>query len=785
MPWQTQSQQSYGNGSVQNRRLANLTAQGNPIMASLAPASGLQTSFANRFGGLTAAQVKAAQESGGAGPKGDVGGTFGMSMSPQGASAANSEMPGFFNGNDQPGVSKEQSGYAKPKLPGGAQSGGQTPSGPGMGMTGAGPSMGAALPQTAQTAGYNPSDPQTWYHKPVDLTVPPDPFSGALAGALTEPGKTREAAAPGTPGMETMGAMTPSAAENPIAAALSDPMATAATDASVGKTREASAPGAEAAITATSPYSYTMANGQKFPLTDKPPSGFASWDTARKNSWLKDHYWKAPETPAPTGEGATTTGGTTTGTGATTTTDPVTGVTTETTAATTATPAVDPTKADDRSAKAGYSGKPLNQYDMDTINLILDGGYQTGNVWGGKAWENIFGMTPQQAKEYGNLPNPTDANAGSRPMEQPLVINGIGIPQDVYWSNSPNYIPNQGVLDLVGYAATTARKINQLFSQPDDLTGVKQNQINDLTRTMNTAQAVLRRYGINYNPFSAAPGAEAESIYPSDPYQIPTYYQNLGGSMLPQDLMPLLNTGENMGIQDKLAALEYASAREEQTRANLKQQKAIDEAVSLKDANASDPQIQKYMDASNDMYDNPVLSDWEGIKNRTASDYAKDRTSSGTQLAEALAGRGLSASTGIGMQAQSNSQNRMGLSRAMGEMDVAQTDELRNQRQAGMAQLGEATQFGTGLRNMSSQQIQQLLMGQAPTAQNPAQGLGATAMNLYAAQMAKDAADEAGGSTSGWGAALGVVGGLVGTYFGGPAGGAMGSQLGTAVGGAI
>lgn len=156
-------------------------------------------------------------------------------------------------------------------------------------------------------------------------------------------------------------------------------------------------------------------------------------------------------------------------------------------------------------------------------------------------------------------------------------------------------------------------------------------------------------------------------------------------------------------------------------------------------------------------------TDWEGIKNRRASDAAYDVQAQRDALATAGARRGISPGAQAGMGTRAASESRMGLSRALGELDVQQALSKRNfQTQALQNALG--TMGGTsGVALSGAYNIGSKIAGNSSDYQNPYSGYTAGLMNISAVQEQIDAAKDAGKFS--WGDAAEIAGQLAAAYF--------------------
>jgi hypothetical protein len=267
------------------------------------------------------------------------------------------------------------------------------------------------------------------------------------------------------------------------------------------------------------------------------------------------------------------------------------------------------------------------------------------------------------------------------------------------------------------------------------------------------AQSALKRYNINYNPFAAGQGPDGDTNGTSGSNtDIQEYISAPNPSLAPEWLQNLMTAigGNELKPAEKLALGEFLAKYSSVENDMRNQQKAINVASEAGTARENDPAYQAYLSGSQDMFDNPITSDWEGIRNRLSSDYAKGREQTSTGLSESLAGRGLSAGTGAGIQAMLNSQNQMDLSRALGESEVAQTDELRSGKFQGLQAFGDSQRMSQGMKNLTSSQIQSLLMGKPPESSTGMEGMANTGMNFLSSQWMKDAMDDAGDEGNPW-----------------------------------
>lgn len=172
-----------------------------------------------------------------------------------------------------------------------------------------------------------------------------------------------------------------------------------------------------------------------------------------------------------------------------------------------------------------------------------------------------------------------------------------------------------------------------------------------------------------------------------------------------------------------------------------------------------------------DMLNEGDPTDWEGIKNRRASDAAHDVQSTRDTLSTSGARRGLSPGAIAGIGTRAASESRMGLSRALGELDVEQAQSKRNfQTQA--LQNALATMGGTsGVALSGAYNVGSKIAGNSTDYQNPYAGAAAGLVNVEALQAQKDAAEQAGKLTVE--DALGMITTIGAGLLGGPAGAAI------------
>lgn len=159
-------------------------------------------------------------------------------------------------------------------------------------------------------------------------------------------------------------------------------------------------------------------------------------------------------------------------------------------------------------------------------------------------------------------------------------------------------------------------------------------------------------------------------------------------------------------------------------------------------------------------------TDWEGIKNRRASDAAADVASTRDTLSTSGARRGLSAGaiTGIGTRAASDS--RMNLSRALGELDVQEAQSKRNYESQALNNALSTMAGTSGVALSGAYNIGSKIAGTSQDYGNPYESYASGVVNIEAAKAKIEAAEDAGGAT--WGD-IAAIGGIIAAPFTGGA----------------
>lgn len=313
--------------------------------------------------------------------------------------------------------------------------------------------------------------------------------------------------------------------------------------------------------------------------------------------------------------------------------------------------------------------------------------------------------------------------------------------------------------------------INQAGSTPTN-----PEYIGNLTRNYGDLSGLLQNvYGITYDPRSyvATPnpsntGDETidlpanttlDTTLPDVTTKVPDLLQAIGGKM---ENAPLLETA--MGMEMYRRALD-----DRQKGVNI-----LDNVV--KDTMASNNPLRALSEQlSKEALQNPDPVDWSGIKNRLATDYGRARETGATQLSQALAGRGLDPGSGVSMQARMAGDNRMGLARALGELDTQEQQSKRASIYDAITNAANVDRNYRGAESTARQILANAVMGTPQAAQNPYAGVTDYRLGREAMQIQKDANDAQAQAAQNalWGDLGGALLGVGGAFLGGPAFGAM------------
>lgn len=339
---------------------------------------------------------------------------------------------------------------------------------------------------------------------------------------------------------------------------------------------------------------------------------------------------------------------------------------------------------------------------------------------------------------------------------------------------NPNYIKDAGVRDLLTYAYQQANSINekqQVKGVNRDEQAIAKNQAR-----LNQTIAALSQYGVKYSPTAATGGGTGGTPggYPgtdnTDP-NLPT----LGGMPgMDQWLTPILR---QFGINDKstpeqkYAAYEMAMQLMTQDAQMKDRSKAAGQMGQNLTDLGTDPNLKKTGAIADEIYANPEYSDWAGIRARAVGDSDQTLKAMEEAYGSNAARRGMSpgsvnASTQAGRMAQENA-----LSRQMGELSQAQGAEHRQGLLQASGLQADQFQRDYGNRAQVRQQLAGILMGAAPKAVNPAEGMANWGFNEAATNISRDMVDQAGKGPSGLEQATGYVG-----MFGQLAGGAASAK---------
>ena len=355
---------------------------------------------------------------------------------------------------------------------------------------------------------------------------------------------------------------------------------------------------------------------------------------------------------------------------------------------------------------------------------------------------------------YGQLGNmPATASAAG------LSGNALAIAAD---SDPAAWAAQYGITDpSVTAALSLLRGWGNTIQSADNMP-VKPEHFANLVQQYGDLSGVLKNvYGINYDPrsYQATPdpsntGNEAvdlpanttlDTSVPDVTTKVPDLLQAIGGKI---ENAPLIETAMNMEMYRR-------SLEDRQKGVNI-----LDNVV--KDTMASNnPLRARSEELALSSLNNPDPVDWTGIKNRMATDYGRDRSQSATSIAEALAGRGLDAGAGAGITAQMNSQNRMSLARALGELTTKEQQGRQSAIYDAIANAGNVDRNYRGAESTARQILANAVMGTPQAAANPYAGITNYRLGQQASQIQQDAIDEQ--ATA---AKNAMIGNLVGSIFG-------------------
>ncbi len=678
MPWQTQMQQAYGTGgagaSPTLAQQSGAAPAGLPRWTPGSSAAAVQAGFNAMFGGMTPGRVKEMRDSGTltSGANQEVGQNtrnVGAGMGPAAASQANSMMPGFFNGNDQPGIPKSVSGFPQ----GGGMRPMMVPPSPGPApLGGASPLETAVAPlgmdEAKAKAGKN-TTPQAAPSDPGVVSAPPTP---------TTPTPTTPAAPPAPPAPTTPVQAATGTVYNP-----SDPTTWWKADGSYNWT------GTDIA---------NDTRGSERWLTD--PTKLAGWATM------------TPE------------------------------------------------------QRAAAKNTAYNPYSTVTEYFK-----QAPDAAALAAYQKLFAGDPAYIR---NLPEFAQSGVGT--LGQNLGTKTL----------------SEAEIAAMGYDPAVLALMQQYGNFGEQLASGQDLTPENLARQSEqyaTLGAILNNvYGITWDPLTGyknavpAPNPDDTNGSIPDNTTIATDLPNL--SLKVPDLLQAIG-----GKMENAPLLEFAMQQWLQQQGLQQQQKGIyllDDAVKQSLAE-NNPLRRESERLALEALQNPDPVNYEQVKNRLASDYAKGRESGNAALAQSLAGRGLSASTGIGLGAQMNSQSQMDLARALSELDMRQAENLRTAQYGATTNAANVDRAYAGAESTLRQMLANAVMGAPNVAQNPYAGMADTRTALEALKMQQgkleDAAEAEKGSALSQG--LGALGTVVGAYFGGPMGAAAGNAAGTAAGKAL
>lgn len=666
----------------------------------------------------------------------------GPSAPPAQAGAMNAAAPGTFNGNPANGFSGTQVGFnGTPSPP-------PPPTGPAPGV----PTPGLyGQPQGVPGVATPPVPPSQ-----------PQPTPGAPQHAP---------APPGTPGMEAPLPVTPATPAQPYAPVQPsqasageavdegrDPYAAPPADAPVLQQGTYQAPGqgqveqtsgnAQAVGTPGSPSDVALKSapanggyqvsfgGQTYKVTEQVPPAWAGWNQAQRTQWLQNHQVQ-PEAAAPPpvstagpGSPVVTPSG-----------DPY--VPPQDTA--------DPLDAEDqKSTAAGFTwtndvGRDLRAHPVQALNRT-------------DLYQNVFGMTKEQAKNYARLPSVTIDPSGPMPTASANhSYTGIDFPQGAFLEGSPNYIQDDGERQLLALAYGYAQNLNQLASTQN---GLASQEYAKLAEKLNNATYILGWHGIKYQPWGdygstgdtqgEFPGIFTDTTKPENEFRTPL--NSVPGAA--RILSPALKKAFN--LNDKSTPEQYALAYEAQMqgidadRAIRSQDQALQMTGKGVDLIRNDPSRAKSESMAMDIANNPEYSDWEGIRNRATSD-SDAAANRAIESASAAAGRrGLDAGALAGLGSDVYRQQGNDLSRQLGELDQARGVERRQGQLQGLDSLGNVFRTYAGAEVNQLNAGAGVLLGAPPTGANSATGVGQAALDYKstviadkARQDAKDAAKAA------------------------------------------
>lgn len=724
----------------------------------------LGTAFRDYYGGMPTHQIVSGMANGQSPTQNAPGSTlangFGKSVgaptaTPAQAGQMNATMPGVFNGNPANGIPSEEAGFNK-AFRGQSAPMGEVPPGSRFQAGALGRHQRTPMMPGAGNATMAPIQPTGAQGAPAPVPAPVDDAAARLAQmqaglAGTQPGAIAEAST-------GMAADTREAAAGPI------------------QMRAADAAGAPAENGPAGPVAtFTGTNGANIPLTAPLPKNWASMPWAQKSAWLASHTYTAPAAPG----GGTTTPPTGTGNypGQTNTTP--TGTTSTGTTTTGTTPPTDAAQApvDDNGdplqfkSSSGFQFGPNWFDDANAINVVTDTSY--GEPWWKHWWTQGFGLSAAEAKKLGPLPSPdTD---GPFPMLTVKMGDADSFTEAVKALGTEQ----KGLSSLLG-------KTNDLYAQMLNANWLRQTDPNfdenkyiKLSRRYDISKAALARYGITVE--DAGPGnvpgtgdgePPVTGIGGSDPNSntsIPT--------QLPVN--NYLDALKNIGSGDfdpihRLALGELLDNQYQWQVGQTEKQKALNTLAPTEQDLLNNSGISAFRSKALNYGQNPMLSDWDTIRNQYVAGGDKTLKTGMDTLSQNLARRGLGPTAGAGIAANQQRQFAGDQAMGLGQLSLQQQEEKRKEFDRGMGYLQTAGQTDAGIISGSRQNLAQILMGAAPISKSPVEGVANTGTSMLGMQYAKDAQDAAqklakDQAAFGWQDGLGLIASMFGGSFGGGA----------------
>lgn len=358
--------------------------------------------------------------------------------------------------------------------------------------------------------------------------------------------------------------------------------------------------------------------------------------------------------------------------------------------------------------------------------------------------KHVLGYSDMKLKNVGGgLPDP-------RAVQFDVTLSGIAPDQQTLMS-----IQNPALQALVSDGIGYATQLNQLMDGYGT-TAWDQQAWDKAVRTVGLIQGTLGAYGIEWDPTGGSGAYPGQ--YNTDPRQASMPFVPNVSEFYDASTRKLLGIGPGSSPEEKAAAYELALGTKLQDAQRRDYAKGVNILGEDLASIENDPTLAKYVAGMNDLNDNPILSDWQGINNRMASDLATQREWQKQDLATSAGRRGMSAGSMSGLNAGVDSQYGMGLARSIGENKVRETDELRNARVQGLAGLKDAFSLGTGAKSQAAQRLASMLGGKIPDVSNPAEGATDTMLNFAALDMQADQLEDAGNKSWYDWAQLGVQG---------------------------